>query len=145
MSRRSCQYSVIWPICSDGAVHPYVVNKQCKFFLLFLGHCGNCPRDSSRHENFVHNKYILLFITRQPPYYKNGTGHNLQPGSINNFMGFSSLPSSSTPLRYKQKKRKISTLLNIHSPFCHKVSKWINLKFVKIYGSFLLAAQRGGG
>lgn len=132
MNKCSCQYSVIWPICSDGAVQPYVVNKQCKFFLLLLGHCGNSPRNSSRHENIVHNKYILLFITRQPPYYKNGTGHNLQPGSINKFMGRFSFLSSSTPLRYKQKKRKITTLQNIHSRFVTKCQNgffkdfWLN-------------------
>ena len=107
MNRCSCQYSVIWPICSDGAVQPYVVNKQCKFFLLLLRHRRNSPRDSSWHKNIVHNKYILLFITRQPPYYKNGTGHNLQPGSINKFMGRFSFLSSSTPLRYKQKNARL--------------------------------------
>ena len=127
MSRRSCQYSVIWPICSDGTIHPYVVNKQRQFFLLFLGHCGNCPRDSSRHENIVHNKYILLFITCQPPYYKNETGHNLQPGSINKLMRYFSLLSSSTPLRYKQKKTQDYYSTKYTFPFCQKMSIWIFL------------------
>ena len=139
MNRCSCQYSVIWPICSDGAVQPYVVNKQCKFFLLLLGHCGNCPRNSSRHENIVHNKYILLFITCQPPYYKNGTGHNLQPGSINKLMRYFSLLSSSTPLRYKQKKTQDYYTVKYTFPVLSENAKMdFFLKLVKIYGSSLL-------
>ena len=83
--------------------------------------------------------YFLLLVNLRK---KIGTGSNLRPGFINNFMGFSSLPSSSTPLRYKQKKRKITTLLNIHSAFCHKVSKWI---FLICQNLRVFLAALGGG
>jgi len=73
--------------------------------------------------------YFLLLVNLR---IKKGTGHNLQPGSINKFMGRFSFLSSSTPLRYKQKKRKITTLQNIHSRFVTKCQNgffkdfWLN-------------------
>ena len=95
MSERPSQYSIIWPICSDGTIHPNIVNKQHKFFLLLLRHRRNSPRDSSWHKNIVHNKYILLFITRQPYHKKKGTSQ------VNSFI----IPESdSSKSRHKNKQ-----------------------------------------
>ena len=129
MSRRSCQYSVIWPICSDGAVHPYVVNKQRQFFLLFLGHCGNCPRETLLDIKILYIINIYYFLLLVNLRIKKGTGRNLQPSSINRFMGLSSLLSSSTPLRYKRKKTQDYYSAKYTFPFCQKMSKWIFLSF----------------
>lgn len=127
MSRRSCQYSVIWPICSDGTIHPYVVNKQRQFFLLFLGHCGNCPRDSSRHENIVHNKYITF-------YYLSTSVKKLEPVAICDQVPSASLCDTFHFLHHQllcvtsQKTQDYYTI-KYTFPFCHKVSKWIFLIF----------------
>ena len=83
--------------------------------------------------------YFLLLVNLR---IKKGTGHNLQPGSINKFMGRFSFLSSSTPLRYKQKKTQDYYTAKYTFPFCHKVSKWI---FLICQNLRVFLAALGGG